>query len=571
MLKVGTILRGIYRIDDYLASGGFGNTYLATNTEFDEQVAVKEFFMRGVSERDDDSLSISVSNEENVEMFEKLLNTFKREAKRLHRLGLRNIPHIVRVYDIFEENNTSYYVMQYIKGQSLSGVLKAQGKPFDQQWLMEGFLPQMLEALGGIHATNLWHLDIKPSNIMVDEQGNLTLIDFGSSKQIDPNSGDHVTMSSTLSFTKLYAPLELLHYDYKSIGPWSDIYSLGATLYNLATNQKPPGAYEILNEGVNAFNFPQGSRDDLMRLIVWMMSYKVSDRPQSVAQINDIIKGVKGKSIPKPPQVMQQPVVKPKPVVKVAVASPKPKVAVASPKPKVAVASPKPKVAVASPKPKVAIEEPMPQVTVAAPKTDYSHENTILNKPDAPADNSLPLEPEAKESKSKKTLIFALVGVAVLAILAIIIFNLNRGNGNVEQEQSDNVEMTDSVTSVSNVEHEKVVDKDAPSQHHESTPSSGLEQPKSSSAQQSQRQQAQKSSPSQQQTQQKTVSKPQQASTPQQQTKTIDIPKLPSKSTTSPTPAQTAVQQRAKQSSSSGSRKSGDDVTRKEVPRNTDR
>lgn len=80
MLQVGTMLRDIYRIDGYLASGGFGNTYLATNVEFDEQVAIKEFFMKGVSHRNDDS-SIGVSNSENIEMFDKLLGTFKREAK----------------------------------------------------------------------------------------------------------------------------------------------------------------------------------------------------------------------------------------------------------------------------------------------------------------------------------------------------------------------------------------------------------------------------------------------------------------------------------------------------------
>jgi len=80
MLQVGTMLRDIYRIDGYLASGGFGNTYLATNVEFDEQVAIKEFFMKGVSHRNYDS-SIGVSNSENIEMFDKLLGTFKRETK----------------------------------------------------------------------------------------------------------------------------------------------------------------------------------------------------------------------------------------------------------------------------------------------------------------------------------------------------------------------------------------------------------------------------------------------------------------------------------------------------------
>ncbi len=295
MLRVGTVLRGIYRIDGYLASGGFGNTYLATNTEFDEQVAIKEFFMKGVSQRNGDS-SVSVSNSENVVMFDKLLRTFKREAKRLRKLGNEGAHHIVKVHDLFEENNTSYYVMQYIKGKSLSEMLKSQGKPFDQAWLMNDLLPQMLEALDVIHKNNMWHLDIKPSNIMMDEKGNAFLIDFGSSKQIDTSTGEPVTLSSTLSFTKTYAPFELQSYDYKSIGSWTDFYSLGATLYNLETNQTPPSAFEILNKDFNAFKFGPETRQDFKNLVTWMMKNRKEDRPQSVTEIRNFLSiGAKSK------------------------------------------------------------------------------------------------------------------------------------------------------------------------------------------------------------------------------------------------------------------------------------
>ncbi len=288
-LSVGTVLRGIYRIDSYLASGGFGNTYLATNLEFDEQVAIKEFFMKGVSQRNRD-LSISVSNTENVEMFDKLLATFKREAKRLRKLEQSFNTHIVRVHDIFEENNTAYYVMQYIKGRSLSSMLKAQNKSFPEEWIINNILPQLLQALDVIHKNRMWHLDIKPSNIMIDATGNATLIDFGSSKQIDPASGNS-TMSSTLSFTRNYAPLEVQQYDYKNIGPWSDIYSLGATLYNLSTNQNPPTAFDIINGGQGAFNFSPNASEEFKNLVMWMMRIKMEDRPHSVAQISEAMNG----------------------------------------------------------------------------------------------------------------------------------------------------------------------------------------------------------------------------------------------------------------------------------------
>ena len=143
MLRVGAVHRDIYRIDGYLASGGFGNTYLATNLAFKERVAIKEFFMTGVSHRNNDTTSISVSNSANATMFDKQLSTFKREAVRLRKLGESGNKHIVKVHDIFDENNTAYYVMQYINGKSLGDLLKSYGKPFDQVWLKNTILPQL--------------------------------------------------------------------------------------------------------------------------------------------------------------------------------------------------------------------------------------------------------------------------------------------------------------------------------------------------------------------------------------------------------------------------------------------
>ncbi|MBR5086553.1 MAG: protein kinase [Muribaculaceae bacterium] len=289
MLRVGTLLRRIYRIDGYLASGGFGNTYVATNVEFDEQVAVKEFFMKGLTQRNVDSPTIRVTNAENMVQFEKLRNVFKREARRLRRIGKLNNPHIVKVYDIFEENNTTYYVMQFINGSSFSELLKMQNAPCDSNWLLEVFLPQVLDALQELHENKIWHLDIKPANIMADAYGNIMLIDFGSSKQVDPNSGDPDTISSFLLITRPYAPIELKEYDYKKIGPWTDLFSLGATLYNLATLQRPPRASEITVDGEAAFKFLPQTNETFKKLVMWMMSTNIDKRPQSVAEVNDFL------------------------------------------------------------------------------------------------------------------------------------------------------------------------------------------------------------------------------------------------------------------------------------------
>ena len=109
MLPVGTMLQGgKYRIDRYLSSGGFGNTYVATNVFFDECVAIKEFFLKGISDRDGDSITVSVSIPSNRKQFDEQNEKFKKEAYRLRKLKNE---HIVAVHDLFEENGTAYYVM----------------------------------------------------------------------------------------------------------------------------------------------------------------------------------------------------------------------------------------------------------------------------------------------------------------------------------------------------------------------------------------------------------------------------------------------------------------------------
>ena len=185
MLQVGTVLRGIYRIDSYLSSGGFGNTYVATNIEFEERVAIKEFFMKGVTQRDNNQTTVSVSNTENHNSFLEQREKFKKEARRLRQL---NNPHIVRVHDLFEENGTAYYVMDHVDGENLSDRLKRTGKPMTEAEVNE-ILPQVLDALKTVHDAGIWHLDLKPANIMVDKSGNVKLIDFGASKQLNAQKG----------------------------------------------------------------------------------------------------------------------------------------------------------------------------------------------------------------------------------------------------------------------------------------------------------------------------------------------------------------------------------------------
>ena len=140
MLRIGTILRGTYKIEKHLSSGGFGNTYIATHIEFEECFAIKEFFMKGVTQRDRNQMTVSVSNSENQSSFQEQKEKFKKEARRIRKL---DNPHIIKVHDLFEENGTAYYVMDFVDGENLAERLKRTGRPLTEEEVNK-LLPQIL-------------------------------------------------------------------------------------------------------------------------------------------------------------------------------------------------------------------------------------------------------------------------------------------------------------------------------------------------------------------------------------------------------------------------------------------
>lgn len=286
MLQVGTILHGTYKIESYLASGGFGNTYLAKNIEFDETYAIKEFFVKGVCQRDGNSTTISVSNAENTNSFEQQREKFKKEARRLRSLSN---PHIVKVYDLFEENGTAYYVMDYVDGENLSVRLKRTNAPLAESEV-RNYLNQILDGLEAIHNEGMFHLDIKPANIMVDSHDVVKLIDFGASKQQSTVGG--ATMSTGISYTNGYAPSEQMAQSYDKFGPWTDFYALGATMYKLLTNLDPPSVSDLSEDETEdkhlALPMPNVS-EEMKKLVVWMMQVNRLKRPKNVGEIRRIL------------------------------------------------------------------------------------------------------------------------------------------------------------------------------------------------------------------------------------------------------------------------------------------
>ena len=279
MLPVGTILRERYRIDKYLASGGFGNTYKVHDAHLNEDFVIKEFFCRTINSREADSHTVTVSNPSNTADFEGLIGKFRKEALRIRALKGE---HIVHVHDLFDENGTAYYVMDFIDGESLSAVVK-RGGPIPETEVL-GYLGQMLDGLDEMHSRNIWHLDLKPGNMMIDGEGTLKLIDFGASKLIDTNS---VTMSTSLAmaYTPGYAPIEQTEQRIGAIGAHTDLYAIGATLYSLLTAERPPSFTEINESGDEAFHYPSTVSKDMRMFVSWLMQPLRVNRPQNVAEI----------------------------------------------------------------------------------------------------------------------------------------------------------------------------------------------------------------------------------------------------------------------------------------------
>ncbi len=245
-LKSGSLLQGgRYKILDVLGQGGFGITYMAEQTGLDRTVAIKEFFMSGMCSRDVGTSYVTLGVDSGYEFVMRFREKFLKEARNIARF---NHPNIVRIIDVFEENGTAYYVMEYAPCGSLSDRVRKEG--YLSEPVATRYIKQIASALDYIHRQNVNHLDVKPGNIMLNEKDETVLIDFGLAKQYDAESGGQ-TSTTPVGISEGYAPMEqYMQGGVAEFSPETDVYALGATLFKLLTGKTPPNASYMQNFGL---------------------------------------------------------------------------------------------------------------------------------------------------------------------------------------------------------------------------------------------------------------------------------------------------------------------------------
>ena len=271
-----------YQIEQTLGIGGFGLTYLATDSNLNLKVAIKEYLPGDLAQRGEDQ-SVRPKSESSFDSFKWGMSRFLDESRTL--ASFRH-PNIVRVLRFFEANRTAYMVMEFVSGQPLGEWIRSR-RPLEQGAVMSIAGP-LLEGLELIHRTGYLHRDIKPSNIFIRDDGSPVLLDFGSARSA--TSGAELTAIVTPG----YAPIEQYHSQGQQ-GPWSDLYAFGGVLYWMITGKRPVEAVarvrqDMLPPAAQAADRSRYSAD-LLAAIDWALAPHEERRPQSVSELRSALPG----------------------------------------------------------------------------------------------------------------------------------------------------------------------------------------------------------------------------------------------------------------------------------------
>lgn len=294
-LKTGTVLEsqsGRYTILGVLGTGGFGITYLVEGTVLVQNIpvkvrfALKEHFIASLCDRDPETQRV-VYNDKDRNTVTKAQRAFVQEATRLRTRGVEHT-NIVRINEVFEANNTAYYVMEHLEGDTLAEYIKSHG-PMSPTTTFKLFRP-IIDAVAKLHDANITHYDIKPGNIILarteSRKVRPVLIDFGLSRQYDDNGTDN-TVSRALGYSVGYSPIEQ-YAGIRQYTPQADVYSLAASIYFCLTGQKPAGAdqFNIVELTTRLSGFvPQHYIQALVRAMSYDKDRRTSDAGRFYADL----------------------------------------------------------------------------------------------------------------------------------------------------------------------------------------------------------------------------------------------------------------------------------------------
>ncbi len=266
---------GRYEIVSVLGQGGFGITYRARDIQLGREVAIKEYLPSALAVRQDGA-TVLPRTTKMADDFGWGRDRFVTEGRTM--ATLHHVPAIVKVFDFLEANGTAYIVMELLSGETLEDRLKRQGTLMPDE--VDRILWPLLDGLEQVHAAGFLHRDIKPANILLNAQGDPTLIDFGAAREAMVGR----TSAMTAIFTPGYAAAEQM--TSAKQGPWTDIYGLAATLYHAIAGKTPPSAFDrMLDDGYEplARLAPKGFPSGLLAGIDAGLAVAARDRPQSIA------------------------------------------------------------------------------------------------------------------------------------------------------------------------------------------------------------------------------------------------------------------------------------------------
>ena len=274
-LPQGTILMGRYIVGKVLGKGGFGITYLAYDTRDDRRAALKEYLPDTFIHRGTGDTEVSMSSADYSEAFQKGKERFYEEAQTVSRFN--GNPGLAGVFEFFYENNTAYFVMEYLEGVDLKKYTVQNGGTLTEQKILE-FVNSLIDSLIVVHSIGVLHRDIAPDNIYITNDGKVKLIDFGAARQV---LGE-VSKSLSVVLKQGFAPIEQYQTRGKQ-GPWTDIYALGATIYHCLTGQIPDQPMDRLDH--DTFLPPEHISDGLKYVLSKMLAVRAVNRYQSMFEL----------------------------------------------------------------------------------------------------------------------------------------------------------------------------------------------------------------------------------------------------------------------------------------------